>query len=89
MNKDYNDALNYFSSNNIKFDIIFIDPPYRYDIKNELLNKIINNNILNDNGIIVFEYSNDEELENSNNLTLLKNKKYGDKYISVYQKLSK
>ena len=89
LEKDYQDALKYLSSNNTKFDIIFIDPPYKYNIKNELLNNIIDKNILNDNGIVVFEYSTDEVLENESNFKLIKNKKYGDKYISVYQKLSK
>ena len=85
LNKDYLKALNDF---NVKFDIIFIDPPYKYNIKKELLDIILNNNLLNNNGIIVFEYSNDEEI-NNNNFKLLKNKKYGDKYISVYQKVLK
>ena len=89
INKDYMDALNYFNSNNIRVDIIFIDPPYKYNIKNELLNTIIKKDILNDNGIIVFEYSKEEELENSDNFSLLKNKKYGDKYVSIYKKLQK
>lgn len=85
LNKDYKDALNYFK-NNIKFDIIFIDPPYKYNIKKELLDIILSNNLLNDNGIIVFEYSNDEDIDN-NNFNLLKSKKYGDKYISIYKKI--
>ena len=83
LNKDYLKALNDFD---IKFDIIFIDPPYKYNIKKELLDIIMNNNLLNDNGIIVFEYSNDEEI-NNNNFRLLKSKKYGDKYISIYKKI--
>lgn len=85
LNKDYKDALNYFK-NNIKFDIIFIDPPYKYNIKKELLDIILSNNLLNDNGIIVFEYSDAEEIITSN-FKLLKNKKYGDKYISIYKKI--
>ena len=28
---DYMNALNYFKKNNIKFDIIFLDPPYKDD----------------------------------------------------------
>ena len=42
---------------NMQFDIIFIDPPY--DLPNneieKLLRKIINNNFLNENGIIAVE----------------------------------
>ena len=29
---DYLGALNYFRSSNIKFDIIFLDPPYNMNI---------------------------------------------------------
>jgi len=86
LQKDYKDALKYFYDRNINFDIIFIDPPYKYNIKNELLNLIIEKNLLSNNGIIVFEYQNDEKLININDLNLLKNKKYGDKYISIYKK---
>lgn len=85
LNKDYLDAINNFK-NNVKFDIIFIDPPYKYNIKKELLDIILKNNILNDNGIAVFEYSLDEDIDNIN-FKLLKSKKYGDKYISVYKKV--
>jgi 16S rRNA (guanine966-N2)-methyltransferase len=85
LNKDYGDALIYFK-NSIRFDIIFVDPPYKYNIKSELLDIIINNDILNDNGIVVFEYSLDEDI-NNDNFKLLKSKKYGDKYISIYKKV--
>ena len=27
--KDYQKAINYFCDNNIKFDIVFLDPPYK------------------------------------------------------------
>lgn len=87
LNKDYKDAIKYFGDNNIKFDIIFIDPPYKYNIKNELTNLIINNDVLNSNGIVVFEYQNDEELDNFSDLEILKNKRYGDKYISILKKV--
>ena len=35
--KDYESALKEFGSKEIKFDIIFIDPPYKYCIKKYLL----------------------------------------------------
>lgn len=85
LQKDYKEALKYFGSIGIKFDIIFIDPPYKYNIKNELLKMIMDNNILSDEGIIVFEYQYDEELKDINYFRLLKNKRYGDKYVSIYQ----
>ena len=34
LNKDYRQALKYFRDNNIKFDLILVDPPYDYVICN-------------------------------------------------------
>jgi len=87
INNDYHKALEYFYDNNIKFDIIFVDPPYKYNIRNELLNIFNDKCLLNDNGIVVFEYSNDDEIVNIDGFVLLKIKKYGDKYISVFKKI--
>lgn len=86
LKSDYKDAIKYFGSKNIKFNIIFVDPPYKYNIKNEILRLVINNDILYDNGIIVFEYQNEEAVDEDISFALLKNKKYGDKYVSIYQK---
>lgn len=85
LEKDYKKAIEWFGEEKIKFDIIFIDPPYMYNIKNELLNLILDYEILNDNGIIVFEYQKEEKLELESKFELLKNKKYGDKYVSIYK----
>src|SRR5574344_588885 len=48
-NKDYNDALLEFKNNKFKFDIIFLDPPYSYQIIDELLKKIYEYELLNEN----------------------------------------
>ena len=82
---DYNKALDFFKYNNTKFDIIFIDPPYKYGIMKDLLNKILDYNLLNSNGIVVLEYQNSDIGDIDINYSLLKNKKYGDKYISIYR----
>ena len=37
-NMDYNKALKLFNKNNIKFDIIFVDPPYSYSNINDIVN---------------------------------------------------
>ena len=83
LNMHYNKALNYFIEQNIKFDIIFLDPPYRMDILNEIIDKIHSNNLLNSKGIIVCEinslYLNIDYYEK------IKEKKYGDKYIVIYK----
>lgn len=89
INRDYRDALKYFRDNNIKFDLILVDPPYDYVICNEILTLVDSYKLLNDGGIIVLEYREDKIEDVSDNYELLKNKKYGDKYISIYKNLIK
>lgn len=84
---DYKVAIKRLVSDNISFDIIFIDPPYKYCIKEELFKMLIENNLVSYGGIVVYEYSNKEEVEISDNFKLLKSKRYGDKYIDIYKKI--
>ena len=79
---DYKEALK--SLINIKFDIIFLDPPYNYNIHKEVINYIYKNNMINDNGIIVCEHNNYLEIDN---LKLIKHKNYKNKNISIYKKI--
>ena len=51
LNKDYNDALCDLKNN--KFDIIFLDPPYKDEILNDVISTIIKYDLLNKEGIIV------------------------------------
>lgn len=80
INKDYEEVLSKLSSK--KFDIIFLDPPYKLNLINNCIDIILRNNMLNENGIIVCEY----ETENINcNLKIIKEKKYGSKRIRIYK----
>ena len=80
---DYNDALKLFRGT--KFNIIFLDPPYSLNLINDCLNKIKKYDLLNDNGIIVCEYEN--ENVNTEFYEVIKEKKYGSKYIKIYKKV--
>lgn len=79
---DYTEALKSFKDK-IKFDIIFLDPPYHLDLMNNAIKKIIDYDLLSEDGLIVCEY---EEGIIECSLNLLKTKKYGSKNISIYQK---
>ncbi len=52
---DHNVALLKFYKQKIKFDIIFIDPPYNTHLAEFAINKIKEFNLLNSDGIIVWE----------------------------------
>lgn len=85
-NKDYLKALEYFYVEHIKFDIIFLDPPYHLDCLDTVIQKIIEWDLLNTEGIIVCEYELDRFQEKYSTLELIKEKKYGYKNIRIYRK---
>ena len=79
---NYSDALSDFKDK-LKFDLIFLDPPYHLDLMNDAIAKILNYDLLNDRGLIICEY---EEGKIICDLPLVKTKKYGNKNINIYQK---
>lgn len=84
INDNYTDALHKFKNNSNTFDIIFLDPPYGKIRIEEVINQIMDSKILNNNGIIVCEYEEEDLKDNYNSLELLKFKKYGKTYIRIY-----
>ena len=81
LKNDYIDALKYFYDNDIKFDIIFLDPPYKLNLINHSIELIEKYHLLNNNGLIICEY--EQEIFNCN-YKLIKEKKYGSKNIKIY-----
>lgn len=81
-NLDYKKALVMYKEQRVKFDIIFLDPPYHMECINEIIEFILNNRMLNKNGIIVCEVDNNY-IRKYQNLDLTKEKKYGNKYIYI------
>ena len=86
LNKDYREALLYFKNNNIKFNIILVDAPYKMNVMNEVIDLVNKYDLLYDGGILVLEYSTDKLLDSYGNLKLLKSKKYNEKYVNIYRK---
>lgn len=80
---DFHKALKNFKEQNIKFDIIFLDPPYQNNYLKDSLKLIIEYNLLNEDGIIICEYET-ELFECS--LEIFKERKYGNKKIIIYKK---
>jgi len=54
-NMSYEKAITKMSNENVKIDIVFIDPPYRLGIAANSIKLIIQNDLLNENAIIVVE----------------------------------
>ena len=69
--------INFFKSLSIKFDVIFMDPPYKDKNLNLLLDNIKNGNVLNKNGILVVHRHKNEKDLLPNKLKVIEEKKYG------------
>lgn len=85
-NQDYLKALNYYLTNNIKFDVCFIDPPY--EMRDAEINNILAllNSYSNKDFIAVVERKKDSQLFNLQGLSLIKVKNYGTRQIQIYKK---
>ena len=76
LEKDILNDLNFISLNQ-KFDLIFLDPPYKDKNLLIILNKIIESKILSNNGVIIIHRHKKELDEFPKNLKIIDEKKYG------------
>ncbi len=68
-----------------KFDIIFMDPPYRKNLIKETLTILSNNDIMNENCIIIAEHDKDDEVPDEiGKIKLKSSRKYKDTKLSIY-----
>ena len=66
-----------FKSLKLRFDIIFLDPPYKEKTLENIISKIIRNKILKDDGIIIIHRHKKEIDKFPKNFQLIDKKKYG------------
>ncbi len=83
LNMSYED---FFRSSDECFDLIFLDPPYNKGFIEPVLADIVTNNRLADGGIILLESDDTDMHSDFDGLTVLKQRKYGRSYITVYQR---
>ena len=80
-NQNFSDCLTMLSG---KFDLIFLDPPYRLEVGREALRIIAARNLLSDDGIAVLERDRAFEGE-IDGLNLYDERKYGKTYLSFFE----
>lgn len=68
-----------------QFDIIFIDPPYRFDFGEKALQKIAQRGLLSENGVAVYERDRPFEGE-IEGLEKYDERKYGKTYLTFFKK---
>lgn len=68
------------------YDVILLDPPYNLDVFDDFLNIINQYNLLNDNGVIVYESDYAHSIKQGINGFTVKVKKYGIAYVNFLYK---
>lgn len=81
---DYKNMLNFLKQNNVKLDLVFLDPPYKMDVINEVIEYILMNKMINCGGLIICEMENNN-LKEYKQLVVLKTKRYGYKTLVIYK----
>lgn len=80
------DVFKYLEKTTTKFDVIFADPPYEFEL--ELFEKIVNlifeKKILNDEGTLIVEHSKHTDLSSHKHFSY--SKKYGGNMFSFFEK---
>ncbi|GAA6236619.1 16S rRNA (guanine(966)-N(2))-methyltransferase RsmD [Apilactobacillus micheneri] len=79
-------ALQSLSNQNEKFDIIFLDPPYKDQKMIKQLQEIYELKLLNENGMVICETDDNVSLiDDVNHYRLSQQKQYGITIISIYK----
>lgn len=81
---DYMEALKSF--HNMKFNIIFLDPPYASRDIPKIIEYLLQNDMLEEDSKIICEISDISLKKEYDNLSIWKEKKYSDKYVVIYRK---
>jgi len=77
-------ALTFLKKN---YDVIFMDPPYSDQNTGNTITQLANSEFLSDKSLLVVSHASRSPLqENYDGLNVVKEKRYGDTCISIYQK---
>lgn len=79
------EALKKFSEDNVQFDLVFLDPPYRMKITEQIIKDMVENNLLMDDAIIVDETDYNVDLSDFSKVSLIKEKDYKDTKVTLYR----
>lgn len=84
---DYSEYLKSASAKGEKFDLVFLDPPYAKDVKDEVLKKVTRAGILNPGAIVVCESDEDRfaEDEDAYGLSFRRKYRYGRVYVTMLE----
>ena len=81
---NFADALSDFKKEQLKFDLVFLDPPYKSGYAATALKLLHKNDLLNENSLIVVEHEFENDLQNIDDCYIIKkSRKYGIAYVDI------
>jgi 16S rRNA (guanine966-N2)-methyltransferase len=66
------------------FPVIFADPPFRESLRSRIVDAVSRNKLLRSNGVLILEHESHDQDSVQADMRLLRQKKFGHCYISVY-----
>lgn len=79
------DSILFLEKTNQKFDIAYLDPPYKTDLIDRSVKRIAN--VMNKNGIVICESPIEKQFqEDVNDLVIIKKRSYGTILITFFEK---
>ncbi len=70
-----------------QFDLVFADPPYAARVVSDILERVLQNKLLAEEGTVVIEHDRREEApESFESLTRFDQRKFGDTLVSMYRR---
>jgi len=83
---DYKIALKKLSKENIKFDLVFIDPPYKLNVIDQIIDYLLQNDMLDIDAFIICHYSKGNyNVQEINDFNLVKSFSYSSNEVCIYQ----
>lgn len=84
LKSDYVSAIDKFKARNIKFDLVYLDPPYDSDFAVNALELLQKKGLLSDGATVVVEHKLANDLQNVPSCYIIeKSKKYGIAYVDI------
>jgi len=80
------DILKYLNKTEKKFDLIFADPPYKYEFHQKIAEIVFDTNKLNEGGVLIIEHGRETSLETITHFQFMR--MYGNVHFSFFYKES-
>ncbi|MCH2230552.1 MAG: 16S rRNA (guanine(966)-N(2))-methyltransferase RsmD [Crocinitomicaceae bacterium] len=77
------DIIKFLESTDMKFDLIFADPPYLFESHKKIVELVFNRKILNEDGVLIIEHGRDTNLDDITHFEF--SRIYGNVHFSFFE----